>query len=185
MAANKILFRGDILVSDSITNLKKISTDYFVKQGFKEVMRTESKLSFKRGNIFLNMVTMNPLKWKSKFTLLFEEGKISTDFEINTIYQMVSSQEEKVWFNFVHNYHQSVTTGKLQLPDNKKLIKKAKRAVLKHFGYALLGGFLFGVPGIIISYYTGIHAIATGLGVGGAMFFLNRSVEKDKEKADE
>jgi len=181
MAANKIKFAGDIIVSDSITDLKKITRDYFIKQGFKEIIGSESKLTFKRGNIFLNMVATNPLKWKSRFTLVFEEGKINTDFEINTIYQMVSSQEEKVWFNFVQNYQESVTSGELQLPKNKKLIKKAKRAGLKHFAYALLGGFLFGVPGVIISYYTGIDAIATGLGLGGAMFFLNMSVEKDKQ----
>ena len=105
MATNKMRFKGDIIVSDSVMELRKITTAYFVQQGFKEVMRTESKLSFERGNIFLNMIATNPMKWKSKFTIVFEEGKVNIDFEINTIYQMVSLQEEKVWFDFVENYH--------------------------------------------------------------------------------
>lgn len=180
MASGKIKFCGDIKVTGSIFDLRKITVEYFVKQGFKQVINTDSTLSFERGNVFLNMVATNPLKWKSKFKIVLKKGIVNTDFEINTIYQMVTHQEEKVWFDFVQNYQQSIRSGKLQITDNKKLIKQAKRATLRHFMYALLGGFIFGTPGVIISYYTGINAIATAMGIGGAMFFMNISVDKDK-----
>ena len=48
-----------------ILDLRTASLDYFLSQGFKLTKDTSNFLQFERGNIFQNMITFNPLKWKS------------------------------------------------------------------------------------------------------------------------
>jgi hypothetical protein len=174
----KIEFKSD----KSIEELKRATTTYFTEQGFKLEIDDEKFLQFKRGNTLKNMVTFNPLKWKSVTQISFEEKKVIANFEINTIYQAVTFKEEKMWENFISNYQKTIETGKSFISENKKQLKETKKSQWIYVGYALLGAIVFGIPGGILTYFTGIESFTTMGAIGGSMYFMLNKINNEKDK---
>lgn len=166
----------------SVNLLKEETLNYFQKQGFKLAKSAENSLQFERGSAMKNMVTFNPLKWKSSIKIKFEEDTVKANFDINTIHQAVTLKEERLWGKFISNYQIRIETGKSLISENQAELKATKKSSWKHIGYAILGAIVFGIPSGIIAYLTGIESIITIGAVSGALMFMMNKINKEKEE---
>ena len=96
--------------SKPVDVLKEETLNYFQRQGFKLTVNDENSLQFERGSVMRNMVTFNPLKWKNSIKIKFEEDRVKASFDINTIHQAVALKEERLWWEFVSNYQQTIVS---------------------------------------------------------------------------
>lgn len=160
--------------------LQKETLKYFQEQGFKLTKYDANYLKFERGSTLQNMVTFNPLKWKSVTEINFIEDKVIADFVIDTTYQMVTNKEKKLWTKFISNYQNTIEKGGSFLLENKVELEETKKSSWKYVGYAIGGAIVFGIPGGIIAYLTGIDSIFTGSMIGGSIFFIMNKMNKEK-----
>jgi hypothetical protein len=167
---------------DDTNSFAPLTKEYFAGSGFKKISETENQITFEKGNALLNMVTFNPLNWKSKVDVILQNNIVVADFDINTFGQLTTPKEEKLWDTFVENYKVSVT-DKLDLAsENQKQLIETKQDSLKQVKWALLGALVFGVPCGVLAYFTGVDALA-GMGAAfGAIFFMMYKINKEREK---
>ncbi|MBD1395669.1 hypothetical protein H9Q13_00695 [Pontibacter sp. JH31] len=99
--------------------LQKVK-DYFLSQGFNLHSNYQDQLVFKRGSTLLNMVTFNPLQWKSTITIAIADSGIESEFDINTDFQAVTLKEEQLWENFIDNFKKSIIDNLDYSTINKK-----------------------------------------------------------------
>jgi hypothetical protein len=164
------------------TFVLEASKTFFTRTGFKVINDTGKTISFSKGSTLLNMVTFNPLNWKSKITLSIQNNLASADFDIDTTGQAVTPKEEKLWDKFVESY-------KISIVDNKDLseaisqeLKETKKNTLKYIMWALMGAIFCGVPLGFLAAFTGIHMLAPMGAAGGAMLFMITKINKDRQK---
>ena len=169
--------------SNKSTNILKEETlNYFQNQGFKLAKSDEISLQFERGSVMKNMVTFNPLKWKSSIKIKFEEDIVKANFDINTIHQAVTLKEERLWEKFISNYQETIETGKSLISENQEELRATKKSSWKYIGYAILGAIVFGIPSGIIAYLTGVESIVIIGAVSGALTFMMTKINKEKEE---
>ena len=156
---------------------------YFTEQGFKPSESANEVLIFKRGNTFLNMVTFNPLQWKSTITITFSNSEIKAFFDIDTSFQTVTSKEEQLWEAFIHNFQESIQEEKDFSGINKKLVGETKRSSFKYILMAFLGGIIGAAAGCILAYFTDYPDLITICAVIGATTLISYKIEKER-KAD-
>ena len=174
--------RQIIFKLDNNDSFFKLTVDYFSRTGFRQTSRTENQITFIKGSTLLNMVTFNPLNWKSEIKVALQNNTVVADFDINTFGQLVTPKEEKLWDIFVENYKVSVT-DKLDLTsENQKQLKETKRDSLKYIKWALIGAVVFGVPFSFLAYFTGIDIVASMGAVIGAISFMTYKIDKEKKK---
>ena len=166
----------------TIDTLKSETLTYFQSQGFKLAGSYTDALEFKRGSAVRNMVTFNPLKWKSAIRVAFEGNTVVANFHIGTSFQAVTPAEEKLWDEFVSNYQRSIESGKSLTTENQLALKKTKKASRQYVKYALIGAIVFGIPSGIIAYVTEVDSIASMGTAGGAVTYLLHKINKDKAK---
>ena len=166
----------------SVNILKEETLNYFQKQGFKLVKSDENSLQFERGSVMKNMVTFNPLKWKSSIKIKFKEDTVKANFDINTIHQGVTLKEGRLWEKFISNYQKTIETGKSLISENQAELRATKKSSWKYIGYAILGAIVFGIPSGIIAYLTGIESIVTIGAVSGSLMFMMNKINKEKEE---
>lgn len=165
-----------------INILKEETLNYFQKQGFKLANSDKNLLQFERGSVMKNMVTFNPLKWKSSIKIKFEEDIVNANFDINTLYQVVTLKEERLWEKFISNYQKTIETGKSLISENQAEHRATKKSSWKYIRYAVLGAIVFGIPSGIIAYLTGIESIVTIGTASGALMFMMNKINKEKEE---
>ncbi|MFC5683721.1 hypothetical protein ACYE2N_01135 [Flavobacterium sp. MAHUQ-51] len=158
---------------------------YFKQSGFRYIdNNTEEKLRFERGSIASNMWTFNPLKWKSEIEIEISGQKIKANFNINTVGQIATQKEEKLWDSFIENYRKHLINNKFDFKtENKKTLKSTKKNSLKYIWWALLGGLIGGVPAGLIAYWTGINSIVSIGSSVGAIGLLTKKINDDKKKS--
>ena len=127
-----------------------------------------------------NMMTFNPLKWKSSIKIKFEEDIVNANFDINTIHQTVTLKEERLWKKFISNYQKTIETGKSLISENQAELRATKKSFWRYIGYAILGAIVFGIPSGIIAYLTGIESVLSIGVVGGGLMFMMNKINKDK-----
>jgi hypothetical protein len=163
------------------------TTTYFVSQGFALTANQADILVFVRGSQLSNFYTFNPLNIQSKTHIQF--GNTGTGvivkaiFDINTIGQAITHKDETIWQSFVNNYERSVITGQDFSSETKQMLQQGKKANLKYFGWALLGGILAGVPAGFIARWIGVGSIASMGAAMGAIGLMYYKINQDKEKA--
>lgn len=113
----------------------------------------ENELNFVRGSYLLNMVTFDPLKWKSNISLIFSGKSINASFDINTFGQSVSKKEDDLWNSFVLNFEKSILHKEKFKEINKQLLNETKNHSFRLVGWTVLGAALFGIPAGIIAFY--------------------------------
>src|SRR5688572_26761297 len=101
--------------------------NYFERQGFKLSKSTKDELVFKRGNTFLNMVTFNPLQWKSNVNITISNSEVNAVFDIDTSFQAVTLKEEQLWEHFINNFKNSVLNEIDLVSINNELLKETKK----------------------------------------------------------
>lgn len=163
--------------NDKTTN-KELSKNYFISQGFFLKGETENELNFVRGSYLLNMVTFDPLKWKSNLSLIFSGNSINGVFDISTFGQTVSKKEEELWNSFILNFEESVLHKENFKEKNKQLLSDTKNHSFRLVGWTILGAALFGIPAGVIAFYMKndlIFFIGTCIGAGSFFtYFQNR-----------
>ena len=163
----------------SVDEFKQMTLKYFTTQGFKVKTNAEDTIILEKGSLIRNMYTFNPLKWKSYVEITYKHGKIKAQYNINTTYQMVSTSEVQVWIIFMENYENALLHNINYTVENNKMITTHKKRIPKYILHAFLGALIFGIPGGIISYYTGndsLPGVAAGI---GAITFLKQKMNKE------
>tara|TARA_Y100001972_G_scaffold129251_1_gene195718 strand:- start:2882 stop:3424 length:543 start_codon:yes stop_codon:yes gene_type:complete len=155
---------------------------YFEQFGFKTQQTEPNKLIFHQGSTFRNMITFNPLKWKSRIEITINEKLVSASFKINTIGQMVTTKEENLWDVFINNFQDSIVNGNDTKDTVKSELKNTYKSSLDYVLQVFLGALIFGIPGGIISHFTGTTMFVTGSAVGGALYFMHRKNQRDRAK---
>ncbi|HYG03396.1 MAG TPA: hypothetical protein VD927_13185 [Chryseosolibacter sp.] len=90
------------------TSVLEASKTFFTRTGFKIANVTDKTVSFSKGSTLLNMVTFNPLNWKSRITLSVQNNLLLADFDIDATGQAVTPKEEKLWDKFIESYRISI-----------------------------------------------------------------------------
>jgi len=156
---------------------------YFHQSGFKITDRKEDSLTIKRGSMASNFWTFNPLNWKSEIRITTDEQKITVDLNINTIGQIPTLKEEQLWESFIENYKLFLTSNNFDYrTENQKALTATKQNSLKYFGWALIGGFIGGIPSGFIAYWTGFDRIVIIGAVFGALAFMSKKINEEKKK---
>lgn len=173
-----------INVSDNKDLIEK-TIIYFQQSGFKITEQNMVGLKIKRGSIFSNMWTFNPLKWKSEIDIEIKENEINADIHIDATGQMPTIKEEKLWDTFINNYKLFVTETNFDFQiENQKALNSTKKNSVKYVGWATLGGLIGGIPAGLIGYWTGIDILVSIGAAGGAIGLLTMKInEKKKENA--
>lgn len=169
------------------SDLTKETIEYFTQSGFTHIQNTgDKKLKFKCGSFASNTWTFNPLKWKSEIDIEISEQEIKANFNINTVGQIPTHKEEKLWDNFIDNYRKYLTDNTFDFKaENKKALSSTKKNSIKFIGWAILGGLIGGIPAGLIAYQTGVDSIV-GIGAAaGAMGILMKKINDDKKKTNQ
>jgi hypothetical protein len=160
----------------------KLTSDYFSKAGFQQTSRTENQITFTKGSTLRNMVTFNPLNWKSEVKVTLQNDTVVAYFDINTTGQLITHKEEKMWDIFVENYKTSVTDKVDLTSENQRHLRETKRDSLKHIKWALIGAVVFGVPFGFLAYFTGIDTLASIGAAAGAVSFMTFKINSERKK---
>jgi hypothetical protein len=153
---------------------------YFGGQEFKVSMDSKERLICRKGNLLTNLFTFNPLNWKSTLTISIEDRFIHLTANINTIGQIVMAKEEALWDTFIDNFKSSIQTKKDFNEANKTQTIETVNSNFRYLKHALIGGFIFGIPAIVIGIYSQMPSVAVALSVGGSVGYANYKLAKDK-----
>lgn len=138
-------------------------------------MKSESEegLNFTRGNYLLNMVTFNPLKWKSSIFISFSGASMQALFDINTFGQTISKKENELWDVFIANLRQAVLEKKDFDVINKASLQATKRSSYKLIAITLLITGIVAIPAGIIAHNTNQdNVFFIGSCIGLSSFFI-------------
>lgn len=160
--------------------LRQLTIRYFKEHKFTLHTNEKNKLMFKRGSLAQNMITFNPLKWKSFFLVVINNSDVDYECKVDSTFQAVTKQEEIVWETFVANFHSTIENGMISNQETKNALRANNKSIGGYLLYALLGGIILGIPSGFIAYYTGIDSIITIGAASGALGFLYWKIEKEK-----
>jgi hypothetical protein len=168
-------------VSD--TDLFFVSTEkYFSAAGFKKISQTDNQILFSKGGALGNLIAFNSLNWKSAVKITLHDAIAVTEFNINTVGQLVTPKEEGLWDTFIENYKLSITNGLDLTTENQLQIKGTRRDSLKYVKWALIGALVFGVPSGILAYISGIDTLAPMGATIGAVFLMTYKINQERKK---
>ncbi|WP_028981332.1 hypothetical protein [Sporocytophaga myxococcoides] len=170
-----------ILTSNELSINKNLTRNYFSKNGFILTRESDEYMIYKRGSLFQNFLTFNSLKWKSEIQIRFDGPTIHSTINVNTIGQIVTWKEEKLWDTFISNFEVNIYTGKDLTENNIQALVDTKSNTFRLIGWALVGAIVIGIPAGIVGYYTNIDSSA---GVGatmGAILMMRNKNNKEKQ----
>ncbi len=152
---------------------KAFAKKYFIDQGFVLTNESEDELKFIRGSYLLNMVTFNPLKWKSDIILSFGHTDVEAVFNISTFGQTVSKKENELWDVFISNLKKTVLEEKDFAAINNSSLHATKKSSYKLIGVTLLITTVVAIPAGIIAHNTNQdNVFFIGLCLGASSFFI-------------
>ena len=157
--------------------------EYFLRSSFKIEEKKNNYIKIKRGSLFLNMLTFNPLKWKSNIVLRIEDNGLTADFEVVTVGQMPTHSEEKAWIDFIDHFKQHIETGDFSFIEaNRNSIRTVRKDSLRYVGWAFLGGLLGGLPSGIIGHMIGVDNLVIIGSAGGALAYMSYKIQAEKDR---
>lgn len=171
-------------VSEPI-DIKKMTIEYFKKSGFKYMDNNsnDGKIIFERGSIASNMWTFNPLNWKSEIDIEFNGDCVRANLKINATGQIPTNKDEKLWETFIDHFKKYLQDSNFDfITENSKIVNATKNRYLTYIVWAVLGGLIGGLPAGLIAYWTGINSIVSIGAAGGAIVFLTKKINVDKNK---
>ena len=165
----------------TLENLKIETSHYFSRHGFKMTKTDSNSLQFEVGSRLRNMITFNPLKWKSRSHISFHKHNVIAVFDIDTSFELVTSKEELLWKEFISNYQKTIELARSFESENLNYLTDAKKSSWKYIGYALLGALIFGIPFGFIAHVTKVDSIV-GVGAAvGALIFVKFKINQEKK----
>ena len=164
---------------EDINSLDRLTDNYFVKMGFKKVKGPHNSLTYIKGSRLMNMVTFNPLNWRTVVTVTVNDNVVNADFDINTLGQMVTPKEEGLWDTFVNNYKMSLDNNVDVTSENLRQLKETKSDSWNYVKWAILGAIAFGVLFGFLAYLIDWDMLAPmGAAIGAVVFVV---VKKNRE----
>jgi hypothetical protein len=157
-----------------------LAKSYFGRQEFILVDETNNCLTFIKGNIWKNMITYNPLDWKSKIIITIIGNKFNFVAQINTFGQYVTPKEIALWDIFIENLKKTVLTKEDYVKSNFQSIEKTVQSGYIHSGYFVLGAFFVGVPSLLLAEYLKMPSIVIPLTIGGGVGFLKYKISREE-----
>lgn len=167
------------------SDLRLKTIDYFSKSNFRQTSAlTDKKISFRRGSLLTNMVTFNPLKWKSEIQIDIQGQEVSVELRINTFAQLSTPKEAALWDDFIKHYEAYLTDSRLEdhLSNNAASLKAVKKNNYRLMGWFLIGGMIAAIPATLLAIWTGVGALAPLGATLGGMYYLNKKNEEEKKK---
>jgi hypothetical protein len=174
----------DLVVSRP-EEVKDLNLTYFTKSGFRyvESHSSERKWVFRRGSFASNMWTFNALQWKSLIEIELNGAELRADFQINTVGQLPTYQEELLWDTFIGHYRRYLQEPDFNfISENSKMLNSTKNKNLKYVGWALLGGLIGGIPAALIAHYTKTDILVPVGAALGAMTLMIKKINDEKQK---
>lgn len=110
----------EIIVRNKKNNIVELTIEYFTKQGFKFVGNEGNNFEFRRGSLFWNNFTFNPLKIKSCINIMVDDNKVNAVFDVDTTGQTILPSEIKLWDEFIANYERTLVEGKINTKSTKQ-----------------------------------------------------------------
>jgi hypothetical protein len=174
------LRRNIKFIIENKNNCFERTIEFFAQSGFRLVKKSEQNLLFTRGSFALNMVTFNPLKWKSAINININDQELNAVFDINATGQIITLKEENLWDSFIDSFRLYMIEGIDFKKENARAIKATKKDSLKYVGWALIGAIIGGIPGGILAYLTGNSTIVSVGAVAGAMALLTKKIKEGR-----
>jgi hypothetical protein len=144
--------QGEFKTKLSLRTVMKMTKKYFLENKYKIIEDSGKYQEFKKGNIFTNFITFNPLNWKNTVTINYNvEGdnvKVNYLFDIITTGQIILEKEKMAWEKFVKQYEKIV--DKNNNIDGDKVLKYAnaiQKDLLRFIKNISAGSILIGFVG--------------------------------------
>ncbi|WP_282076255.1 hypothetical protein [Maribacter aquivivus] len=143
-----IEYEFDYKSSISLFDLKLLVISFLKDLGYSKIVENDFNIKSKRGSVFQNGFTFNPLKWKNDVELYFESvdnsARVHGKFKINIKKQIVTQKEISIWNQVLNDLENLVINGNSNSTNiiNQSLdVKKRniKLVLWSVFG-AILGG---------------------------------------------
>lgn len=168
-------------ITDSTTALESTRT-FFTAQGFTITNQTDTTITFSKGSVIQNLASFNPLKWKSTTDVSVSNNLLTADFAIDTTGQTVTAKEEKLWDTFIQKFRSAVANNTDVTQEISREVRAAQQGTWKYVLWALVGGFVVGVPFAFLAYLTGFKMLAPmGAAAGSILFMMNR-INNDRKQ---
>ena len=169
-------------IGDDTSSIQATKT-FFIKEGFKTVDETNNTVSFSKGSTLLNMVTFNPLSWKSRIEISVKGNEVLAEFNIDTTFQAVTPKEEKLWDSFIENYRLSLVNHVDVSQAVSEELNATKKDNLRYVMWACIGAVVGGLPFGVLAHFSGIDMLAPMGAAGGAILFVMMKINRDSRSA--
>ena len=137
----------EIILDSKRNSIEELTIKYFVTQGFKFVGNNGNNFEFRRGSLFWNNFTFNPLKIKSRINIIISNNTVNAVFDVDTTGQTILPSEIKLWDEFIENYERTLVEGKINAKSTNKKRWKTHLGQFKYIFILILIGL---IPQIII-----------------------------------
>lgn len=181
-----LLRRQLVCEQEASTELQQRVITYFEVMGFTFAAQDliAGKFRFEKGSLLGNVVTFNPLQWKSVVEVTIEEQQLTAHFYIHTTYQFPSNNDEALWDSFVSNFEKYLQEPAFNFKTaNAQAIKVNKRKNRKYVGWALLGGLITGIPAGVMALWLDSPLIASGGAALGGLALMSKKIKADRVQA--
>ena len=102
-------------------------------------INNESVLKFKNKGSLLDGWKSNPLDWKSEISIIFNQNSLEVIFNIDTLSQMKTYEELKVWEIFIETFQSFLIEGNTKNSTLISAISESKKSRFSYFGWAIIG----------------------------------------------
>ena len=118
-----------------IEKTKQLLIKYLKVNNFR-VEVINNRIIAKKGSTLGNMVTFNPLSWKSYQEFNIDTYEVILHSEVDDSFQMVTFNEKKIWPAFYQELEEVLKTGKI----NSKKLKQLNEIFQNKKALISLGG---------------------------------------------
>lgn len=146
-----------------ISSFIEMTKGYFLNNNFKVISESNNSRSFAKGSTWKNMITMNPLNWKSKISIKLENFIVTAIFDIDPIHQIVTNKEIELWDSFIKNYTISIIEKKDMTSENLVKLKETKKSAYNFLMWIVILGILSIIPICIFADKTGLTVFPIGI----------------------
>jgi hypothetical protein len=166
-----------------VAETRRIVLDYFDDQGFIVTYQDTNMLVFNKGNRWHNMMTYNPLEWKSTIKVIFKDKTCDLHAVISTFGQIVTPNEEALWDTFFENLRLSTADNSNDYAEiNEAMAHKTMADGQIYASLFVLVLFLVGAPFIYLGLRFNMMWLAIGLAVEVAILLIRYVAKKDIKK---
>ena len=135
----------------SSDDLLEKANEYFTRSGFHKIRSTDCLAQFAGGSTLQNLVTFNPLKWKSKIRIELKESALIVHISLNTFGQVINERELMTWKEFIDNFENFINNSQFNYEEsNNTFVTETKSKNFEIAKWLCIGMIIGAVPGGIV-----------------------------------